>query len=404
MKNMLFPISQSASHLLLGGVAALWLMVSPALQAQTNFNFNNTTNDQNWYPGWEFWMPEEYNAGGGVLLPSITFTTNDVSANNMAYYFHSGNYALPSYGNYPRVGSFYTNGAPLTNFTMIGEFFHWTNGQCQTMGLAGRIQLPLPATTNVDDPGGLTTNLWPSPTGFVLNYQNRRSYKWFRGITGTAAKSDFMRFNWIYPDCPAQMQVIESAVFSGPGESFPGVSLSPDATNGHYRIIFTMSGLDVTGQMVDLSTGLPMTFVFRGVITNILHLPIPSVAGGNAINPYPGGGYGFYATLNDGQVELSGTPIDPHFDNFAIVPGVLTLESAAAVDGPYTQDTSAGIELSPKRITVPVSGSTRFYRIYWTDCITGAPKITSITPGGPVNVVTGGPTTNVVNTLVLAYE
>ena len=100
-----------------------------------------------------------------------------------------------------------------------------------------------------------------------------------------------------------------------------------------------------------------------------------------------GGAYGFYATIGDSPQFGPPIPIDPHFDNFAIVPGVVMLESATAAAGPYVVDTGAGLEVYPKRITVPASGSTRFYRIKWLDA-DHIPTITGITLEGSNVVLT----------------
>jgi hypothetical protein len=53
------------------------------------------------------------------------------------------------------------------------------------------------------------------------------------------------------------------------------------------------------------------------------------------------------------------------FDNIRITEataGVLTLESAASVTGPYAAATGAVVDMSAKTITVPVPSGTQFYR------------------------------------------
>lgn len=390
MKGILFPTCQSTSRLFLGGaVVAWWLMVSPVLQAQTNFNFNDGLDG-----GWEHFLPDEYTSGDytvGNLLPSITFATNSISAGNMAYYLHAGSNSLPlvtAAG--PRVGSFFTNGPSLTNFTMTGEFFHWTNGQSQIIAIAGRVQVPLPPTNPTGD---FSTNSY-SPAGFLLSYVNRRSHAAFRGsaVFDGSGGTDELRVHWINPTGTPD-QLGNNGSFSGPLQTpVAGRSLTPDSTNGHYRLIFTASGVNVTGQIVDLSTGLPMTFSGPTTVnTNILRTTITNGSHA-ALSVYAnvGGTYGFYAAMGDSPsppIEgdpTRGQPIDPHFDNFAVVPGVVTLESAAAVTGPYAVDTTAGIEVYPRRITVPASGNARFYRIGWDHATT----LTSVTLVGGNVVLT----------------
>src|SRR5439155_14266388 len=106
-----------------------------ALLAQTNFDFNAATDD-----GWLHWTPEFYNVDDGFgnftnasSVATVTFTTNDISAGNMAYFLHAGT-SNGSALSPPRVGSFFTNGPSLTNFTMTAELFHRTHGQGQEFG------------------------------------------------------------------------------------------------------------------------------------------------------------------------------------------------------------------------------------------------------------------------------
>jgi hypothetical protein len=387
MNNMLFPLCQSTSRLLLGGVAALSLVAPPGLHAQTNFNFNSSTD-----PGWEHFVPDNYLFDPftvGDMHTSVTFATNNSSAGNMGYYFHSGPtnmdglYVLQA-AEVPRVGSFFTNGPALTNFTMTGEFFHWTNAQSTVIAIAGRVQLPLPPTNPT---GEQSTSNTPPPACLMLAYVNRRSCANFVGATGG---NDELRIEWSNPPGNGTPQHLgNNGAFNGPGQTpVPGRSSSPDSTNGHYRLIFTANGIDVTGQIVDLSTGLPMSFGGpSSVYTNMLR---------TTTGIYPsysdvGGAYGFYACIGDSPLlpppASVGQPIETHFDNFAIVPGVVTLESAQAVTGPYVVDTSAGIEVYPKRITVPSNGPGRFYRINWIGS-DHTPTITSITLVGSNVVMT----------------
>jgi hypothetical protein len=171
--------------------------------------------------------------------------------------------------------------------------------------------------------------------------------------------------------------------------------------SGHYRLILAAVGTQLTGQIVDVSTGLPMSFLSFGTVTNMLwpdpsRFPVTNTAAGT---------YGFLCNLGDSPTfpSIGGSGIWASYDNFAIVPGVVSLESAATPDGPYAQDTTAGIEVNPRRITVPVNDDARFYRINW---IAGnhRPRITSMTPGDSVSVVTGVYFTNIVSTMVLTYQ
>jgi hypothetical protein len=407
-------------------LVSLSLLVSPALQAQTNFNFNNSTD-----PGWEHWLPEDYNWGTGFppiltnasLLPTVTFVTNNRSAGNMAYFLHAG---TTNSTTYPRVGSVFTNGPSLTNFTMTAEFFGWTNGQGQDFGIIGRVQLPLPP---LNPPNVESVDQSPNITGLAFVYCNSRSAKNYNSYHPDGS-TDNLRILWETPT--GDVQLGNNCEFNGPGGTAAknnlhkfGLSFSPDSANGHYRLILTVNSNDCTGQIVDLGTGLPMYFkddsYWTKGATNIQRTSfLNGVANHPELASYinVGGAYGVFALFGNaggyGVVpgnNTLGQPIDPKFDDFAIVPGVVTLESAAAADGPYAQDPNAGIEVYPKRITIPVNGDMQFYRINWIGA-DHTPTITGIAPGATVGVVTGGvpvdgvspPVTNVVQTMVLTYQ
>jgi hypothetical protein len=356
------------------------------LQAQTNYDFNTGTNT-----GWANWLPDEYfsaDTNQGTCLPAVTIVTNPVSAGNYAVYMEScvaiaAAGGLP-YFTEPSVGTHFTNGVPLADFTMTGEIFNWSNSQSQVIGIAARVQLPLPP---VNQPGGMNT--YPGVSGYALAFVNRRSAWDWRNDRGNGSGNPGTDELRMLDTGQAPGNLLQSMGHEGsfnvnynnpPGQSVPGVSYTPDNTNGHYRLIFTASGTELTGQIVDVSTGLPMTFVSFGSITNMLW-PDP---GRVAITNTLAGSYGFMCNLGDSATApgIGGSGIWASYDNFAIVPGVVSLQSAATADGPYARDTTAGIEVYPKRITVPASGSARFYRIHWTGCMTGTPKITSITPSG----------------------
>jgi hypothetical protein len=434
MKSMLFPLCQSTARWFLGGaLVTLSLLVSPTLQAyQTNFNFNASTD-----VGWEHWLPEDYNVGfpdrytppltNASHLPTVTFITNNSSAGNMAYFLHAG---TTNSTTYPKVGSIFTNGPSLTNFTMTAEFFGWTNGQGQDFGIIGRVQLPVPPGNppNVEsqDPSS-------NVVGLAMVYCNSRSAKNFSSYQSEGS-TDNLRIVWVTPNGDAQLG--NNCEFNGPGGTAAknnlhrfGLSFSPDATSGHYRLILTVNSNDCTGQLVDLSTGLPMYFKddswWTTGATNIQRTSFTNVFGSDgtknpALTNYinVGGAFGVMAAAGNAGVtgvvigdNTIGQPLDPKFDDFAIVPGVVTLQSAPAPGGPYAQDPNAGIEVFPKRITIPLNGDTRFYRINWIGA-DHTPTITGIAPGPTVGVITGGvpvngvspPVTNVVQTMVLTYN
>ena len=57
----------------------------------------------------------------------------------------------------------------------------------------------------------------------------------------------------------------------------------------------------------------------------------------------------------------------------AFVPAML-VESSPQVDGTYAIETGASVEPGTRRVTVPISGSTQFFRLKWYQPV----RITSI--------------------------
>jgi hypothetical protein len=373
----------------LAGACAL----AASLQAQTNYNFNTGTNI-----GWANWLPDEYfsaDTNQGTCLPVVTIVTNPVSAGNYAVYMESS-VAIAAQGGLPNVtipamGTYFTNAPLLADFTMTGEIFNWSNSQAQVIGIAARVQLPLPAVNQLGE-----GNPTPGVSGYALAFVNRRSAWNWRNDRGSASGSpgnDELRIlDTGMPGGEFLQRTGHEGAFNvdyyyPAGQSVPGVSYTPDNTNGHYRLIFTASGTELTGQIVDVSTGLPMTFVSFGSITNMLW---PEAAVWPITNTLAGS-YGFLCNLDDTPTPpgVGGSGIWASYDNLAIVPGVVSLESAAAANGPYAQDTSAGIEVYPQRITVPANGDARFYRIKWTGRAAGLKtSITSIALSGNNVVLT----------------
>jgi hypothetical protein len=368
-------------------------VLAASLQAQTNYSFNTGTN-----AGWENWLPEEYTGADtnlGTCLPAVTIVTNPASAGNYAVHMESC-MAIAAQGGdpyftVPSVGTYFTNGAPLADFTMTGEIFNWSNSQSQVIGIAARVQLPLPP---VNQPGEY--NSYPGVSGYALAFVNRRSAWDWRNDQGNGSGSPGNDELRMLDMGQAPGELLQSMGHEGAfnvdyyypaGQSVLGVSYTPDNTNGHYRLIFTALGTTMTGQIVDVSTGLPMTFVSFGSITNMLWPDQHRVAITNTL----AGSYGFMCNLGDSGTApgIGGSGISANYDNFAIVPGVVSLESAAAADGPYAQDTSAGIEVYPQRITVPTNGDARFYRVHWTGRAAGfKTSITSIALSGNNVVLT----------------
>src|ERR1017187_3587633 len=242
------------------------------LQAQTNYNFNSGTNT-----GWANWLPDEYSGADtnvGVCLPVVTIVTNPVSAGNYAVYMESTVLAasndITPYVTLPGVGTYFTNGAPLADFTMTGEFFNWTNSQSQIFGLAGRLPLPLPPVNQSGE-----VNYTPGVSGYVLAFVNRRSaeawrYDYASGPYPSSARDELRILDTGMPGGAFPQSMGHEGAFNGLGEFFTGVSSTLDNENGHYRLVFAASGTQLTGQIVDVSTGLPLSFLSFGTVTNML--------------------------------------------------------------------------------------------------------------------------------------
>jgi hypothetical protein len=67
-----------------------------------------------------------------------------------------------------------------------------------------------------------------------------------------------------------------------------------------------------------------------------------------------------------------------------LVPAVPQVYSSTQVKGPYTPELNMIADTGNKRLSVPQSGTTRFYRIYWTSQV----KITGISASGGKVVLT----------------
>ena len=147
-----------------------------------------------------------------------------------------------------RVASFQIGGPALSDFTASLDLVDWDNTQSQQMGLMARVQSPIPTQDSAPSVSDF-------PKGYALVYVNRRS----SGSGGT----DQLR---IYKLGPSQADFISgtgSPAIGNLGQFgvVSGGSLPPTPGNtNHYRLIFKGVGNLLMGQILDLTTGLPMTF------------------------------------------------------------------------------------------------------------------------------------------------
>ena len=144
-----------------------------------------------------------------------------------------------------------------------------------------------------------------------------------------------------------------------------GGSPAPNPAND-YQLVFTGYGNLFTGRIIDKATGVALTFNDgHGGLTDILVASDPGAAGFGASGAvlYTTGQYGLFGFVGSGTSPV-GNQTDFTADNFVMVPALL-LESAAQVNGPYSIETNASIDLGNRRITVPAR-QTSAVRISWS--------------------------------------
>lgn len=81
--------------------------------------------------------------------------------------------------------------------------------------------------------------------------------------------------------------------------------------------------------------------------------------------------------LTVGGPQMEGTKQGISMNYLAFVPALL-VESSPQVNGPFTIETNASVEPGTQRVTIPVSGDTRFFRLRWDRAV----NITSIRRNG----------------------
>jgi hypothetical protein len=169
-----------------------------------------------------------------TLSQTWSFPTNPASAGNIAYRLTS--MSGTSAANYGRNLSIRSGDTSMTDFCIESDLIDWDNAQSQQMGVVARFQ------------PGTETNAVPSC--YMLIYANRFS----AGAGGT----DQLR---IYEVSPTVGLGFLHQGQGGLGQ-FGVVPFGdpPPAPTGNYRLRFKGIGNVLTGQIIDLDTGLPMTF------------------------------------------------------------------------------------------------------------------------------------------------
>jgi len=236
--------------------------------AQYSDNFNSGT-DANWTR----WTPR--------ATATVTFPT--VSPGNLGYELADAP-GTSSFFTTARVAS-YVTGLNYSDFRVAADLVNWNGSDEMQMGVLGRVQSPIP-------------NSGAFPGSYALVYINRFSV---RG-NGT----DQLRILQLAPN--AANFLSDGLGNQGQFGVVAGGSAAPHP-GGQYRLFLTGTGNSFRGQIMDLSTGLFMTFNDgNGGLTDFIHGTDPNstFASGSA-------GVGtFVNTLTPG--------VDTTFDNFLVVP------------------------------------------------------------------------------------
>ena len=270
MKSMLLTLSNPKPKCVPGAVAAALLigalcLSTPSVKAATfSTDFNSGTD-----PGWTHYP------GANIGLAN-TWTFPTISAGNLGYKLTSNAGAGLNAG---RVGSYYT-GITTSDFYVQADLLNWTTSFGQDMGLLARY------TSN----GAINP-----PNAYALILQNDQ--------VG-----------------PGSLSALRIGVVNAGGITFltgvgnnlgyfdgtPGTSPAPNpAIPDTYQLQFTGQGTSLSGEIIDLSSGLPMYFddgTGAGVTDKI------SVTD----STYSSGYTGLMGIIRTSQ------GVDPTFDNFLV--------------------------------------------------------------------------------------
>ena len=300
MKNMYLPSSSSGTKLsapqfFLGGAIVAFLLIAHPAIAQFSYDFNGGTD-----PGWTHYAP-------GTLGQTFSFPANPAGVGNLAYELTSN-----TSGTDPgRVGSFRMGDPQIPDFTLKADLINWNNGMSMNMGVMARVQSPLPGTT--------------FPLGYALVYADRFS----SGAGGT----DQLRLYKVTTGGLSFMNTTTLGSQTNGNQGRFGIvaggSAPPDPSKD-YQLIFTGKGNLLTGQIIDKSTGLALTFDNgSGGLTDRIMASDPGAAGFGAAGAtlYNTGDYGVFGFVGSGAGSL-GNNTDFTIDNFSIIPEPSTLTIA----------------------------------------------------------------------------
>lgn len=273
----------NAKSLVAVALALAGFVYTAAAQFSTDFNGAND-------PGWTHYAP-------GALGQTFNFPVNPAGVGNFAYQITSAAGTAPNPG---RVGSFRMGDPQIPDFTLTSDLINWNNGMSMNMGVMARVQSPLPAAT--------------FPLGYALVYTDRFS----AGAGGT----DQLRLYKVVSGGLGFMNTttLGSQTNGNLGQFgvVAGGSAPPDPSKD-YQLVFTGQGNLFTGQIIDKSTGLALTFNdgFGGLTDKLVASDPGAAAGFGAL--YTTGTYGYFGFVGSGTAP-GGNGTDATFDNFSIVP------------------------------------------------------------------------------------
>ncbi len=260
------------------GSLAVILCIVPA-HAQFSDTFDSGTDS-----AWTHWTPQT----GVSQSQSFNFPAS--TQGGLGYQLvSSNNTATPSA--YVRVGS-YVTGLSIPDFTATVDLIDWDNTKGQSMGIWARLGTPISASAVL-------------PNGYGFAYVNR--YSSGNGGTDQLRIYRLDTLSLLNVDATSTKNgSVGQLIGPGANPTFNGGSSAPVPSHD-YELKFWGVGPNLYGQMIDLTTGLPL-LVSDGLggTTDTIHA-IDST--------YTTGSAGLWALT-----QSSGTVINPTFDNFDIVP------------------------------------------------------------------------------------
>ncbi len=264
----------------LGCLALAGQVLTASGQVVFSDDFNTGTD-----PSWTRWIPT------GSPVPTFSFPS--VPGNGLGYEIAAAP-GSSSFFTTARGGS-YVTGLNVSDFTVSADLVNWAGTDEMQMGVMGRVQAPVA--------GGAF------PGCYALVYINRFSVR--------GSGTDQIRILRLGPNDITFLN--DGLGNQGQFGVVAGGSSAPQP-GGHYRLSLTATGNSLVGRIMDMSTGLYMTFNDgNGNLTDFIHATDSSAL-------FSSGSAGVFTVPN------TLTPgVDTTFDNFSV--SIVPEPSAAALAG-----------------------------------------------------------------------